>query len=93
MYNRTAQPGEIWDRYGSEYGNYFAPEGTPYYKRSMRPGSETLPINKYEVLESFNIVDGITAPWFSQPGGGNQIFSPFFNAKELVELGKIRKVL
>ena len=49
--------------------------------------------NKYEVLESFNIVDGITAPWFSQPGGGNQIFSPFFNAKELVELGKIRKVL
>jgi hypothetical protein len=74
----TLAPGEDIDRYGSVYGSFLAPAGTPYAKRSLPPSSldstPSLPCNYHEylVLKPFAVDEGPIAPWFDQPGGGLQ---------------------
>jgi hypothetical protein len=60
------------DRFGSEYGSYFAPEGTPYGQRALPPSSINDPYNVYEVLRELPTNAGTSARAFDQPGGGTQ---------------------
>jgi len=74
----TLYPGEDIDRYGSVYGSFLAPAGTPYAQRSIPPTSlESTPAaacnyHDYQVLKPFGVDEGPIAGWFDQPGGGLQ---------------------
>lgn len=72
--------GEDLDRFGSEYGSYLAPAGDPYAKRALPPQNLNTrepaypcDYHRYTVKQSFPVWQGRIAPWFEQPGGGQQI--------------------
>ncbi|MGX2993153.1 TNT domain-containing protein [Streptomyces sp. JNUCC 64] len=72
--------GQRLDRFGSEYGAYLAPAGAPYAKRALPPQSlntrdAAVPCDYrvYKVAKPFWVWKGGIAPWFEQPGGGQQI--------------------
>ncbi|WP_019546431.1 TNT domain-containing protein [Streptomyces sulphureus] len=74
------RPGALLDRFGSEFGGFLAPAGDPYAKRALPPQSlNTRDDNRpcdyrvYRVVRSFAVWQGGIAPWFEQPGGGQQI--------------------
>ena len=75
---QTLYPGEHVDRYGSVYGSFLAPEGTPYAARAIPPSSldstPAAPCNyhDYAVLRPLPVDAGPIAAWFAQPGGGEQ---------------------
>lgn len=74
----SLHPGQDIDRYGSVYGSFLAPAGTPYADRSIPPASlESTPAascnyHDYEILKRFDVDAGPIAGWFDQPGGGLQ---------------------
>jgi len=71
-------PGELIDRFGSEFGAFLAPEGSSYASRSIPPSSlvsnpaDICNYHEYRVVEPFSVDTGPIAPWFAQPGGGKQ---------------------
>jgi len=74
----TLKPGVPLDRYGSLYGSFLAPDGTPYSERSIPPSSLddspgfTCNYHAYKVLKAFEVEGGPVAPAFGQPGYGLQ---------------------
>jgi hypothetical protein len=77
-WTETLLPREDIDRYGSVYGSFLAPAGTPYAERAIPPSSlDSTPAagcdyHDYEVLKPFEVDTGLIAAWFDQPGGGLQ---------------------
>jgi hypothetical protein len=71
--------GQRLDRFGRETGAFLAYEGESYAVRSIPPqnlvGSVPRGCNyhEYGVLRPFGADAGPTAPWFAQPGGGQQV--------------------
>ncbi|MFD0689380.1 TNT domain-containing protein [Actinomadura fibrosa] len=79
-HKHTVQPNEHLDRFGAETGRYLAPAGAPYAKRSLPPNGLTTVdhghpcgYHLYHVQQAFTVWEGTAAPWFEQPGGGEQI--------------------
>lgn len=78
QYVTTLTPGKRIDRYGSEYGSFLAPKGSPYASRAIPPQSlDSSPAascnyHVYQVKKSFAVHSGPIAAWFAQPGGGLQ---------------------
>jgi hypothetical protein len=71
----TLEPGELVDRFGGFTGDYLAPAGTSYAKRSIPPSNLDGPKYAYhlfKVLEKITVEAGPIAPWFGQKGGGVQ---------------------
>jgi Tuberculosis necrotizing toxin len=75
----TLPVGHLIDRYGSEFGAFLAPQGTPYAERSIPPQSldtsdpaYTCNYHRYRVIKEFTVEAGPIAPWFKQRGGGEQ---------------------
>lgn len=73
-------PGEKLDRFGSEFGSFLAPAGDPYAKRSLPPQNLNtrdlaFPCDShvYTATRPSPVWQGGIAPWFEQPGGGQQI--------------------
>ena len=73
------RPGRDLDRFGSEYGAFLAPEGSPYASRSIPPQSLNTfdpayrcNYHSYEVKKAFKVWEGPIAPWFEQRGNGLQ---------------------
>ncbi|MFC9432327.1 TNT domain-containing protein [Nocardia sp. NPDC057030] len=67
------------DRYGSEYGSWLSPEGTPLTARSLPPDTlATKAYNTYEVAPGARLPPGWSieqskvATWFGEEGGGIQ---------------------
>lgn len=91
--------GTIIDRFGSEYGRYLAPDGTPFADRSLAPESVGGDYNRYMVTgkplpPGWQIVEGPVEPWYGQtPSPGSlqyMILGPDgvkVNVKELVDRG------
>jgi len=77
-YRLTLEPGSPLDRYGSTYGGYLAPAGTPYWARSLPPSNLddatgfTCNYHTYKVRRAFKVEAGPAAPAFGQPGLGLQ---------------------
>lgn len=74
------EKGELLDRFGSEYGSFLAPAGDAYAERSLPPQNlntrdtaAPCDYRVYEVSKPFSVWQGGIAPWFAQPGGGEQI--------------------
>ncbi|HEX5256407.1 MAG TPA: glycohydrolase toxin TNT-related protein [Mycobacterium sp.] len=71
-------PGSILSRFGNPGGSYMAPEGTPFAELSLPPGSAAKPFYQYVVQDpsalppGWHIEGSEAAPWFHQPGGGQQ---------------------
>ncbi|MFB4426768.1 TNT domain-containing protein [Streptomyces sp. QL37] len=72
--------GQRLDRFGSEYGAYLAPAGDAYKERALPPQNlntrdAAVPCDYrvYKVTKPFWVWQGSIAPWFEQPGGGQQI--------------------
>ena len=79
------------DRYGSDFGTYTSPEGTPYEMRSVAPGTDQKPYSVFEVQSPLEVQSSEVAPWFDQPGGGIQYKLPE-SVDDLLEAGIIRRV-
>ncbi|KMO82520.1 TNT domain-containing protein [Mycolicibacterium chlorophenolicum] len=63
--------GTIIDRFGSEYGQYLSPDGTPYSDRAITPETLGGEYNRYMVTgaplpSGWRIVEGPVEPWFGQ---------------------------
>ncbi|HDK7156474.1 TPA: TNT domain-containing protein [Clostridium botulinum] len=89
--------GRVLDRYGGPSGNYLAPKEVPYEQRALAPHSERANYYKYEVRKPFKGMEGEIAPWFDQPGGGNQLygideFGNILSVKELVNKGYLKPI-
>ncbi|MBZ4019908.1 TNT domain-containing protein [Streptomyces purpurogeneiscleroticus] len=72
--------GQRLDRFGSEFGGYLAPAGDPYAERALPPqnlntreAASPCDYHTYKVIKPFWVWQGSIAPWFEQPGGGQQI--------------------
>ncbi|MFH9614124.1 TNT domain-containing protein [Streptomyces pratensis] len=72
--------GQRLDRFGSEYGAYLAPAGDAYKERALPPQNlntrepaAPCDYRVYKVAKPFWVWQGSIAPWFEQPGGGQQI--------------------
>ena len=71
--------GQRVDRFGSEFGGYLSPEGTPFGARGIPPqslDSTTKPrscnYSRYRVLQAFPVYSGPIAAALGQPGFGLQ---------------------
>ncbi len=63
--------GTIIDRFGSEFGQYLSPDGTPFGDRSVRPETTGGQYNRYMITGAplppgWQIVEGPVHPWFGQ---------------------------
>jgi hypothetical protein len=63
--------GAIIDRFGSEYGRYLAPDGTPYADRALAPESVGGDYNRYLVTgkplpPGWQVVEGPVQPFYGQ---------------------------
>ena len=72
--------GTLLDRYGAPGGNFLAPADTAYAARSLPPSNlvldnapETCNYHVYAVIKPLPAYQGQIAPWFEQPGLGQQI--------------------
>jgi hypothetical protein len=75
----TLSPGMRIDRFGSEFGGYLSPTGTPYASRGIPPQSLDSTSNpascnysRYRVLQPIPVQSGPIAPALGQPGFGVQ---------------------
>ena len=70
--------GAVISRFGYPAGGYLAPEGTPFAELALPPGSAGKPYFQYVVEDpsrlppGWHIEQSEVAPWFHQPGGGQQ---------------------
>jgi len=80
-------PGTEIDRYGSNFGRYFSPKGTPMNMRALPPGNEGM-YNAYKVVKPFHVQSSSIAPAFNKIGLGKQYFSPV-NVNTLLKRGII----
>lgn len=74
------EEGDVLDRFGSEFGSFLAPAGDSYAERALPPqnlntrdAAVACDYRVYEVSKPFHVWQGGIAPWFEQPGGGQQI--------------------
>jgi hypothetical protein len=72
----TLLPGTKIDRYGSPYGTFTSPAGTPYRARAPKPGTDLKPHCIYEVNKPLTVKVGTAAPWFGYEGNGTQYELP-----------------
>ena len=91
--------GAIIDRFGSEYGRYLAPDGTPFADRALAPESVGGDYNRYLVTgkplpPGWQVVEGPVQPFYGQtPSPGSlqyMILGPDgvkVTVKELVDRG------
>ena len=69
-------PGEIIDRYGSSWGRFTSPHGTPLPARSMRINNLNSVPSIYRVAKPIEVNAGFVEPWYGQPGMGVQYEMP-----------------
>ncbi|KKC05549.1 TNT domain-containing protein [Mycobacterium nebraskense] len=97
------QQGTVLSRFGYPGGGYLAPDGTPFAQVALPPESALKPYFQYVVKDptalphGWHIEQSQVAPWFHQPGGGQQyrIIDEFGNTgtvEELVRWGFLRRI-
>jgi hypothetical protein len=95
--------GAIISRWGYPGGGYLAPEGTPFAELSLPPGSAVKPYFQYVIEDpsllppGWHIEQSEVAPWFHQPGGGQQYriineAGQTGTVDELVRWGYLRRI-
>jgi hypothetical protein len=78
VWRKTLRVGRELDRFGSEYGGFLSPAGTPYPERAIPPSNlagtpaEGCNYHRYRVAKAFDVAAGPIAAWFEQRGDGWQ---------------------
>ncbi|MFF1836443.1 TNT domain-containing protein [Streptomyces sp. NPDC058231] len=87
--------GQLVDLFGSGFGNFLAPAGTPYAKRAIPPTNLVqyttaypFSYHLYRVIKAFTVQAGPIRPWFGQPGLGIQ----YVTDKTIPELVTAKKL-
>ncbi|MGL4629563.1 MAG: glycohydrolase toxin TNT-related protein, partial [Leadbetterella sp.] len=88
--SKVLPKGTIIDRYGSEFGNYFSPKGTPLNMRSLSYNPNGPPTT-YEVIKSLPIQESVISPAFGKVGLGIQ-YKSSVSVSDLLRLNYIRIV-
>jgi hypothetical protein len=68
----TLAPGTELDRYGSEFGRFFANPGVPWDARALPYDRTSMPYAVYVVRQPLVVETCAIAPWFGAPGLGVQ---------------------
>lgn len=77
------------DRYGSLWGTFVAPTGTPFGQRALPASSLSRTYYQFEVTKDIpGVLKGQAIPWFNQPGEGIQYMMPR-SMKDLISEGYI----
>jgi hypothetical protein len=84
----TLRPGMLIDRFGSENGTFFSPEGESYAARALPYVCSQMPYTIYRVVRPVPVEAGKAAAWFNEPGGATQ-YQTAEPAFKLREEGKI----
>ncbi|OBF06522.1 hypothetical protein A5730_14455 [Mycobacterium sp. ACS4054] len=95
--------GTVLSRFGYPGGGYLAPDGTPFAEVALPPESAVKPYFQYVVKDpaalppGWRIEESKVAPWFHQPGGGQQFriiddFGNTGNVEELVRYGFLVRI-
>ena len=84
----TLPPGTTIDRYGSDFGRFFAVPGTSFEARALPYDPGALPYKVYVVRQPLPVEECKIAAWFDEPGGGEQ-FKAAEPAAQLVNEGVI----
>ncbi|MER7790384.1 TNT domain-containing protein [Streptomyces sp. NPDC097640] len=94
----TLRPGQKVDLFGSGFGHFLAPAGTPFAERALPPSSlntlnPAFPFgyHLYEVVQPFTVEAGPIRPWFAQPGEGLQYLTGP-SIPQLVAAGNLREL-
>ncbi|OLP67053.1 Ribonuclease YqcG [Bacillus pumilus] len=87
----TLKPGFKIDRYGFDTGVFVSPQGIPYEKRAVAPGTDQRPYSVFEVVAPLDVEGGEIAPWFDEVGGGMQYVLPD-SVENLLEAGILRRI-
>ncbi len=87
----TLRPGAAFDRYGSDFGRFASPTGTPIHHCALPPGAEDGAYSAFRVVEPLAVQSGRVAPAFESFGGGTQYLLPK-SVKELLGSGVIERV-
>jgi RHS repeat-associated protein len=87
----TLLPGTKIDRYGSPYGTFTSPTGTPYRARAPKPGTDLKPYCVYEVNKPLTVKAGEATPWFGYEGNGTQ-YELSENIISLEKSGILKKI-
>ena len=82
-------PGARLDRFGGLQGRFLAPIDTEFSMRSLPLNTSRTPYRTFEVVKSFEVTAGQTAPWFNQPGMGLQ-FNTDIPIKQLIDEGYLK---
>ncbi|KQW47925.1 hypothetical protein ASC77_16080 [Nocardioides sp. Root1257] len=69
------RPGDLLDCLGPETGHHLYALGTPFSRRSQPPSDVGAPRFAFQLARPFppEVQEGVTAPWFGQPGGGAMV--------------------
>ena len=89
--DRTLNPGELIDRFGSEFGSFFSPRGQSFKARAVPYVCKQMDYRIYRVLKPIPVKACNAAPWFGEPGGALQVQSAVA-ANKLVEDGSIKAI-
>ncbi|WP_406640938.1 TNT domain-containing protein [Amycolatopsis sp. WGS_07] len=76
----------LLDRFGSDHGRVFAPDGTPFAERALPPAALRSGYRRYRVQKPMPVWQATSAGWFDGPGGGIR-YRALLSADELVTLG------
>jgi hypothetical protein len=86
-------PGSRIDRFGSDFGIFLSPPGTPYSQRALRPGTQNAPYSVFEVASNLEVEAATIKPWFGEVGMGTQFkLLDKAHVKALLESGQLKEV-
>ncbi len=75
-------------RYGFDSGRFMAEGDPPFAFRSLPGAAEDYKYKRFRVLKTLSVNEcGRSAPWFGQPGGGNQLFLGGQSVRDLLNEG------
>ncbi|GEM_PF-1689018 len=84
----TIAPGELIDRFGSEGGSFFSPQGQAFAARALPYVCSQMAYTVYRVKQPISVQRCAAAPWFGEPGGATQ-YKTAEPAQKLREAGMI----
>jgi hypothetical protein len=89
--SEVLQNGTLVDRIGHNGGTFVAPFGTPIPMRALPPSAVAKPYNVFKVTNPLTVQSSRTAPWFGQPGLGQQYELPI-SVEDAIIGGYLKRV-
>ena len=89
--DEVLQPGTQLDRYGSDFGRFLSPKGTPFNKRGLPNSARKSQLSVFLVKKPLLVRSGRAAPAFGKFGLGIQ-YKTYKNVKSLLKEDYLERV-